>query len=229
MRGPRLAIRITELGLQLLSVLLAFATAVSALLLPWVAFGDSSDSLTLDVELREPYAVVLETATPGPELVEPYVGVAPGRSLVLGNVASDRQATFPGADAPVVSFPLDLGPDDRDTRIIGTASVAALLALAWLVVVPLRRLVGDAAAGQPFHPSNPRRLRTVAAALAAGKLLTDVGLQVMDRTLDTATPVRLVDRFPGWWTTICVVVAVLALAEVFRVGADLQEADDLTV
>lgn len=217
----------------LLTIARGILVVASILLVPlgvltaWGRIGD----VTLTATIDEPYTVVFGTAGPGGgQLLDSYVGVDGDNIVTYGNLPIGEENWFFSGEAPEVAVQISVDREDRDTRIVVVLGILIALLLVWAIVAPLRLLVESARDGAPFAVENPGRLRVAAAAVVGLKIVSWIGARIVDRTLDVFPPVRVVDPGPGWTVTVVVIaVALLALAEVFRVGARLQEADDLTV
>ena len=104
--------------------------------------------------------------------------------------------------------------------------------LAWLlyssgvlvIVGRLRRIFGTLTAGDPFHPDNVRRLRVVAAALAALELGRYL-VWMLSASLPDVARVEPNFSLTAWFSVLVVIV----LAEVFREGARLRREAELTI
>ena len=122
--------------------------------------------------------------------------------------------------------------------VIATAA-ASLTWWACIVIglLQLRRVLTNISAATPFPRDNPRRIRLVGWAIlgtAATNLLIDASMFAYLRATTTVA-----GRLPAIPTTAWIVdfplgtilagVAVLILAEIFRVGADLQDEQALTI
>ncbi len=106
--------------------------------------------------------------------------------------------------------------------------VAATLYIAGILVIVgrLRRIFATLIAGDPFHPDNVRRLRTVGLTLAALELsryaVAAVSAWAMPHEVEKVTT--------GFsLTTWFAVLVVFVLAEVFREGARLRREAELTI
>jgi hypothetical protein len=104
------------------------------------------------------------------------------------------------------------------------------MAGALVIVGRLRRIFQTLIAGDPFHPDNVRRLRVVAAALAALEIgryvFAAVSHLVVERLSLTGTHVAGGGVNLDTWFSVLVVVV---LAEVFREGARLRGEAELTI
>ncbi len=123
----------------------------------------------------------------------------------------------------------------------GVLGIAAgslgLWALYFVIVLQLRRVLGSLTSGQPFLRTNVARLRVIgwtiiAAALYrlafewAAVLCMRAAVSVADRPPAVPLAFALEDVRPE---ILFVGAAVLALAEIFRVGADLHDEQALTI
>jgi hypothetical protein len=124
---------------------------------------------------------------------------------------------------------VDVAARDDDTRNVLALAFIAKLALAWVVVINLERLVESAKAGNPFDRRNLRRLRFVGAAVLAYPVGADVVRRILQHTLEADLPVRVRVDVLGFWPCVTIAVGMFALAEVFRRGAELREFEEFTV
>lgn len=114
----------------------------------------------------------------------------------------------------------------------GAALSAGLLAFAAYVAVVLfitgrvRRIFSTLIVGDPFHPHNVARLRSIGFALAALELI-NYGVNLVSSSAFPAQ-VRSV-RFPFNPTAWFAVLVVFVLAEVFREGARLRAEAEMTI
>jgi hypothetical protein len=105
------------------------------------------------------------------------------------------------------------------------ASTATLYTLGVIVIVGrLRRLFASLSAGDPFHPDNVRRLRTIALMLAALEIGRYVAAAIVAMGRLSQVDVQRFSLTP-WFA----VLVVLVLAEVFREGARLRREAELTI
>ncbi len=94
----------------------------------------------------------------------------------------------------------------------------------------LRRVVKSARAGEPFAARNAVRVRWVAGAVLVVPIITPVATWLLDRTIDSDPAVHVMPKVPAaWWMMLVVGFGLLALAEVFRQGADLRELERSTI
>lgn len=138
-------------------------------------------------------------------------------------------ASYGGEPVSVTVYKLIVDPPAAVGRRID-----ALIGLGWLLLVLaglcVERILSAAVRGQPFAMSNVRWLRALAAA-AAG-LMVGVPLLV-DRLVAQLVEEFLPQLPPQGWSVslwpLLVVALLLALAEIWRYGIRLQEADEATV
>ncbi len=210
-------IRAFDLVLTILTGLLVLGTALAVPLLALVATGHGS--LTLDAELDPPYSV----------------GLSGDRSVQVGDSGAEFTGfprngdTSPFRDAPVVRFDAAVARDDTDTRAVLVAFVVATIALAWLGLVNLRRIVRSTRSGRPFDARNAVRLRWLAVAVLVFPVVGFAVRWAMTETLDTDVALRVTTTGPSWWILLVIGVGLLALAEIFRAGADLEELERGTI
>lgn len=107
------------------------------------------------------------------------------------------------------------------------------LALAAAVIYYLRRIFQSVAAGSPFIPENVTSFRAVGLFVIAGSVLQSiagalVGL-VMMNNLITPAGVHITPRGTLDLGGLFLGLVILALAEIFRYGVELQNEQNLTV
>ena len=111
--------------------------------------------------------------------------------------------------------------------VTGVLIYGAIYAAGVLVIVGrLRRIFSTLTAGDPFHPDNVRRLRTIGAVLAALELIRYPAAFVATRL---APEVVAGGMFSINLTSWFAVLVVFVLAEVFREGARLRREAELTI
>jgi len=111
--------------------------------------------------------------------------------------------------------------------IAGGLLIGALYIGGVLVIVGrLRRIFSTLTAGDPFHPDNVRRLRTIGVVLAVLEILR---YPIMLITVWLAPEVMEKSGFSLNLTTWFAVLVVFVLAEVFREGARLRREAELTI
>jgi hypothetical protein len=144
----------------------------------------------------------------------------------------------------VIALLLSIRPELSDARIVvgdihiegawlGPLLAAVLLAVivyfagAIIIVGRLRRISETLVAGDPFHPSNVRRLQIIAGALAG----LELGRYVVNPLLRLAAHDIHHFRMSGGvsLTTWFAVLVIVVLAEVFREGARLRGEAELTI
>jgi len=106
--------------------------------------------------------------------------------------------------------------------LIGALYIAGVL----VIVGRLRRIFSTLTAGDPFHPDNVRRLRTIGVVLA---VLEIIRYPIMLITVWLAPEVMSKSGFGMNLTTWFAVLVVFVLAEVFREGARLRREAELTI
>jgi hypothetical protein len=122
----------------------------------------------------------------------------------------------------------------RDRRVsLATIGLGfGMLAVLTYVVVLLRRIFATLRRGQPFAPANVGRIRAIAIVLflvAAGKVVygavvgTQLGRLVESDEVELGAPID----FPLAW--ILAGAMVLILAQVFRIGAEIERGSDASV
>ncbi len=128
-------------------------------------------------------------------------------------------------------LPTDL-PMWKNIEAHGATLSAGLLAFAVYVAVVLfitlrvRRIFMTLTAGDPFHPGNVGRLRSIGFALAALELINyGVNLVTSWAFRDEFRTVRFPFNPTAWFA----VLVVFVLAEVFREGARLRSEAELTI
>lgn len=178
-------------------------------------------SVTITSVLSAPYTVGLEDDR------SITVGAA-GTVTAYSNFESGEESRYFDA-APTVTAPVLLDRDDTDSRIVGVIGVLALLTLAWVALLQLRRIVGSARHGDPFDPRNVARFRWLAAAALVARLVLEAGERILTRTLDVDIPVEASLARTGWLPVFGAVLGLLALSEIFRTGSELRAFERETV
>ena len=113
------------------------------------------------------------------------------------------------------------------TIVTGSLLLGAVFVAGTLVIVGrLRRICATLTAGDPFHPDNVRRLRTIGAVLAALELIR---YPIALATAWLAPEVSATHGFAPNLTAWFAVLVVFVLAEVFREGARLRREAELTI
>lgn len=122
-------------------------------------------------------------------------------------------------------------PGPSVTIGVGIA-IAAGLATAFVSLVLLRRIFTTMTTGTPFLPENVTRIRalgfiTIGVGIATGLAEIALGLLVLNNV--TSTGIDINYSFKLNLAAVFVGLVILALAEVFRYGTNLQSDSDLTV
>jgi hypothetical protein len=133
----------------------------------------------------------------------------------------DPKFIFDNADFPVA--------DAQTARRIVTGVLlfsAVYIAGILVIVGRLRRICATLTAGDPFHPDNVRRLRTIGAALAAMELIRyPIALLAAWLAPEALNSRAFTPNLTAWFA----VLVVFVLAEVFREGARLRREAELTI
>ncbi|MGI8840361.1 MAG: DUF2975 domain-containing protein [Caulobacteraceae bacterium] len=114
---------------------------------------------------------------------------------------------------------------------LGPVAAATLLGIglylggAIIIVGRLRRIFQTLIAGDPFHPDNVRRLRTIAGALAILEVGRYAAAGLSRMVLEGRVHVGGGVSFTTWFAVLVIVV----LAEIFREGARLRGEAELTI
>lgn len=215
--APGLGLRLFDLVLGVGNLGLLFATVV-AVPLAWLAFTGRG-TFTLDAEVDPPYTVELA----GGRAVQVNGGTGAWINFPIGDEHRYLE------DEPSVRAPVKVDREDTDARVVLAAGVSAWLALVWLGLVNVRRIVRSALAGRAFDAGNVARLRWLALAVLTFPLVTRVTFWALDARIDVDPPVHLLTPGPNWWVYAIGGVGVLALAEIFREGSRLRELEEATV
>jgi hypothetical protein len=132
-------------------------------------------------------------------------------------------------DPAVISHKLSVDIADKGITaavLAGGLTIAAAYIAAVLVIVErLRRIFATLTAGDPFHPSNVRRLRVIGLMLAAIELARYPIALVGDWVAPQASWGGFGVSPTAWFA----VLVVFVLAEVFREGARLRREAELTI
>jgi hypothetical protein len=149
--------------------------------------------------------------------------------VVRGNL---REKIGPGGEWSVEATQMVVTtPPDRGAWL-ASAVAAPFLALIGFAIGQLRAIFRTLREGSPFVPANSRRLRLIGYAIllfeVARAAVTHLLVRPMLEGLEVdGRPLRP-SAWPSW-ETLCVGLAVLVLAEVFRRGTQLQDEQALTV
>lgn len=199
-KAPYVMKRFLDLSLAL--IIVGAVVACGALVQSWV--GNGTIMLEMPVQLEENAG---PTEVSNDVLGDGWIGPMTG------------MAEFP-ADASAVHSAVFL------------FAVFSSLAPALVVVVLLRRIAMTVVAGEPFDPANTERIRAIGLFVMAFEFVRGAA------TLGIETAMMATSKVPGfalrslgeWDFSVFVLgVVILALAEVFRYGMQLQADVDLTV
>jgi hypothetical protein len=204
--------------LRLVTWLLAALTVIFVPLLALTLTGRGD--VRVPVELDPPYRIEFAA---GPAIavhdggIGEYDGFEPGQERA--NLRS----------RPDVVAEVRLDEDDRDTRAVLVAGVLVTIALVWVGLLNLRRVVAAARAGEPFDPANAGRLQRLGAAILVWPLLARITTRIAGETFDLVPAGTPVTPGPAWWVLVLLGAGMFALAEVLRVGTQLRELEQATV
>lgn len=146
---------------------------------------------------------------------------------VVGHLLADRAT-------------LNITMDQMHTQLLSGVSMAAVTGLWFYAAITLRRLIGDIAGGNPFAATAVPRLRWIGWLLIGVNAVTVVyacllplilsGVSIADGRILLASPLwpglpsapyaKVASDIDGW-LALCGLV-LLALAEAFRIGRNLQ-------
>lgn len=199
-KAPYVMKRFLDLSLAL--IIVGAVVACGALALSWA--GNGTIMLEMPVHLEQNDG---PTEVSNDVLGDGWIGPMAG------------MAEFP-ADASVVHSAVFL--------FVVLSSVAPAL----VVVVLLRRIAATVVAGEPFDPANVERIRAIGVFVMVFEFVRGAAM------LGVETAMMATSKVPGfslrslgeWNFSVFVLgVVILALAEVFRYGMQLQADADLTV
>lgn len=114
----------------------------------------------------------------------------------------------------------------------GLVSALAMMAIAWIGVHQLRKVVFSLRDERPFAAANAARIRRIAYAVLAGELVRaafTIGSNIYIARHFEAEGMSFDVRVNMSITTIVAGLIIFVLAEVFRAGARLEEEQSLTV
>jgi hypothetical protein len=210
--------------LSALLIVLAAVTGIALVAITSLTTGDGT--ITVDSTIAAPYSVELEggtridVASDGSMTAqggEPAGGPEP-RLVELVELPTTLQAPVRLADVGLAS------------RLVAAATALMLIGAGWVGLVSLRRVVRSALSGNPFDARNAGRLRWCGLALLSVPVTGWVSAMLLAAPVDESLPgVRAVPSGPDWGVYVLVGVGLLALAEVFRSGAVLQDLEMRTV
>jgi hypothetical protein len=124
---------------------------------------------------------------------------------------------------------LRVAPNDRDSRVAMSVGLLAAIALGWVGLVAVRRLVHSARMGDPFNRRNVARLRCLAAVVVAIPAVGWVLNLVLEHTRDWTREFNVDVANIGVAPVLIAALAIVALAEIFREGANLRELEQSTI
>lgn len=206
-----------------LSALLISLTAATVLLVPLLVLqATGHGSVSVDGEITVPYSFPVEDGR---------VGVsADGSTAIEWDGAGDEPGYGGVRLSPTLPITVHLAEDDVDARATAALAVGLTIGAAWIGLISLRRVVRSALNGCPFDGQNVARLRWCAAAVLAAPSVAWVMGRILEATIDTdIAGARLTMSGPDWGVYALVGLGLLALAQVFRTGAALQELESSTV
>jgi hypothetical protein len=211
------SLRFFDRALGLLTVLLTLVSLVLVLVMV-ASLPGGSGQFVLDARVEPPYTV---------RLLE-------NRSIAVDASGNAQYVNFRfnnnlHGESPRVDTRVYVDQHDTDTRIVLIVAVGVLLAITWLGLVNLRRVVRSARAGDPFAARNASRLRWLATAFFTAAVAVRVLKMVVDHTLDADVPVHVVIPGPSWLVLSVIGLGFLALAEVFREGHELRALEQATI
>jgi hypothetical protein len=148
------------------------------------------------------------------------VGVTALLTLASLVVLADPALMEPSAAAELRAQGLS-GP----SLAVGLAAASLYVGGILIIVGRLRRIFATLTAGDPFHPTNVRRLRVIGGMLAA----LELGRYLLAAAMGWLAPHEASARMGFNPTAWFAVLVVFVLAEVFREGARLRREAELTI
>src|SRR2546421_83184 len=209
-----MGLRFFDLLLRLATWVLALISVILVALLGLTLTGRGT--IRLDAEAAGPYAVRFHTQ-PGPlpgtfAEFEPTLEVRDNGAIgAFVNVPGVPEGRSIGV-APKVDLQVTVLKDDTDSRAVLVVAATLLLALTWLGIVNLRRVVRTARDGEPFDPRNARRLQWLAIVVVAAVVVARASAVIINHTIEADVPVHISMPGPTLLTVLVVVLALLALA-----------------
>jgi hypothetical protein len=207
--------------LSALLIVLAAATGIALVVITSLTTGDGT--ITVDSTTAAPYSVELEGGT--------RIDVASDGSMTAqgGGTAGEPEPRL--VELPTtLQAPVRLADVGLASRLVAAATVLMSIGAGWVGLVSLRRVVRSALSGNPFDARNAGRLRWCGLALLSVPVTGWVAAMLLAAPVDESLPgVRAVPSGPDWGVYVLVGVGLLALAEVFRSGAVLQDLEMRTV
>lgn len=206
---PPLPLRLVKLYLDIVRILVWIAAGIYLIAMIWVMAGAPGRSGL-------------------PEITVPFGIRVPTQSLAGAREGLPVERPHLSAGQVRVRF----GTGDLTAWLVYVLVIAAVLAAVWYGVSLMRALMRDVLAGRAFTRANSTRLRRVGLLVLGWQLLAPAARYLWARfTLDRfaldATVLR--PRLGYDLEPFVLALAVLALAEIFRQAARLQEESDLTV
>lgn len=169
-------------------------------------------------------------------VVGPYSVTSPsGPAFTHSNheVDNDRRRLVNGRVIEVedssLHVTLRVPAEDSDTRLAMSVGLVAAIALGWVGLIAVRRVVHSARVGDPFNRANVARLRCLAAVVVAIPAVGWLLNRRLEQTFDVTYESKIEVVNFGVAPVLIAALAVLALAEIFREGANLRELEQSTI
>lgn len=127
-------------------------------------------------------------------------------------------------------------PVNESERLAFAASVLLLIATTTAyclyIIRMIRQILASVKSGDPFAPSNAKRIRVIGLLLIGGSLVTTIveslsSLYAVNEY--SASGFDFIFRFDFEWTAIFLGLGILVLSEIFREGTRIREEQSLTV
>jgi hypothetical protein len=225
-------LRFFDLLLRIAGVLLAIVTLIGIPLFALSLTGRGSTAL--DAEVQPPYTIRFNTNPTNP--VTSAARSETDRMIEVIAGARMTRINFPNLDderfireKPTIKAKVTIDRHDTDTRAVVVSAGAVMFGLSWLGLVNLRRIVRSARNDDPFNARNAVRLRWLAGVVIAAAVVSRAAATIINETLDAHLPVRIATPGPSIVVLLLIVVGLLALAEVFREGAELRALEQATI
>ncbi|HEU5083170.1 MAG TPA: DUF2975 domain-containing protein [Acidimicrobiales bacterium] len=214
-RPPSAALQTLALLLAITIVSMAFATLLTAL----AYVTDSSAAVELEADLVPPLVVTRGEDRWQMEGAQTSVSIADASAV--GEFGDFSPETVRGT----VRVQRDDGAGAATYRtgltVMGLLGIVALVAL--------RRIVVGARDDRPFSAENVRRLRVAGLCALGIAVAGDATERVLAHVVDVGTAVRLDPELLPWWPFVLLAAGALALAEIFRRGAELHDFEQLAI